>query len=239
MNDYRKLIQHSDSLDALFEIWKKKRPDGDIDHIKDYFIADGIVNPNIWMSGKKKKILFVLKEAYGTDWETNTLATWLKNFHPKHRMWKRIARWVNGIQNTTEKSILRYKPELTDLEHNDALEQIAVLNIKKSKGRSNSNYEEIRKYASYDSEEIKKEFELIDADIIICGSVFATLNENVYKGELKKDMQSNDNWYYYLNVAGKERLFIDYYHPANHWSDLVNYYGLLGIYQQALIEKSS
>ena len=44
-------------------------------------------------------------------------------------------------------------------------------------------------------------------------------------------------WNLELNVARKERLFIDYYHPANHWSDLMNYYGLMGIYQQALKEK--
>lgn len=44
-----------------------------------------------------------------------------------------------------------------------------------------------------------------------------------------------DNWYYYLDVCGRKRLFIDYYHPGNRWPDLINYYGLLGIYQQALL----
>ena len=47
-----------------------------------------------------------------------------------------------------------------------------------------------------------------------------------------------DNWYYYSDViGGKERLFIDYYHPANRYPTLLNYYGLVNIYQQALLEK--
>lgn len=105
---YERKIEESSSLDELFKIWKTKKPDGEINHIHNYFIADGIVNPVVWKSGEKKKILFILKEAYGTDWETNTLATWLKNVHPKDRMWKRIARMVYGIENTTAKSIQRY-----------------------------------------------------------------------------------------------------------------------------------
>ena len=31
-------------------------------------------------------------------------------------------------------------------------------------------------------------------------------------------------------------MFIDYYHPANRFPDLLNYYGLVNIYQQAIIE---
>ena len=40
-----------------------------------------------------------------------------------------------------------------------------------------------------------------------------------------------------LNIDGKERLFLDVYHPANRWSDLMNYYTVVNIYQQALKER--
>jgi len=232
--DYYQQIQTAESLDRLFEIWKNKKPNAEINHSANYFIVDGIVNSDVWNQKDKKRILYVLKEAYGTDWNENTLATWLANDHPKARIWKRVAKWTYGIQNTDSNALKAYKAELSEAEHNSSLDQIAVINLKKSSGNSSSNYDEIDRYAEYDREEIKKEFELIDADIIICGSTFKTLNHIVFGRE---EVVPNENWFYYLKVCGRERLFIDYYHPANHWSDLINYYGLTGIYQQALKAK--
>ena len=55
--------------------------------------------------------------------------------------------------------------------------------------------------------------------------------------ELRK---SCDNWFYYSDAIGKrERLFIDYYHPANRYPALLNYYGIVNIYQQALISRNN
>ncbi len=83
--------------------------------------------------------------------------------------------------------------------------------------------------------EIKKEFMLIDPDLVICGNCFRTLNNIVFG--LDNNNEKNENWYYYKEIFGKLRLFLDFYHPGNHWPDLLNYYGLMGIYQQALINK--
>ena len=116
------------------------------------------------------------------------------------------------------------------------------MNIKKSSGESSSNYAEIAAYAECDKEEIKKEeikkeLSLIDADIVICGATFKTLLYNVFEHEILNDETLCDNWYYYLNLDGKERLYIDAYHPANYWPDLMNYYTITSIYQQALISR--
>lgn len=248
--NYLESINQSKELDELFSVWKHKEPGAisymankqavtvEINHGRDYFIADGVVNKDVWESGKKKRILFVLKEAYGTDWGNETLVTWLRNYHPVHRMWKRVARWVYGIQNTSTDHMERYVPELSPETHGECLEQIAVLNLKKSGGESGSDYDEINAYAKYDCEEIKREFSLINADIVVCGATFGTLLETVFGESRRDDSTRSDNWYYYLNLDGKERLFLDVYHPANLWPDLMNYYTVTGIYQQALIEKS-
>ena len=165
-------IRQCSSIEQLFNLWKTKKPEqisyikGNqqvyklVDHDKDFFIADGIINDQVWNSGEKKKILFVLKEAYGTDWGDLTLATWIKNYHPckGHPLWRRVARWVYGIQNTSENSIQRYIPNLTDTMHAECLDQIAVINLKKSGGTSSSDYGEIDAYAKLDREELKKEF---------------------------------------------------------------------------------
>ena len=236
MTSYNEMISDCENLEQLFDLWIKKEPKGNINHQKNTFIADGIVNPDEWEKSKKK-ILFVLKEAYGKNWNGNTLSSWIRKSHPKIGPWKRIAKVVYGIQNTTHDSITRYKENLSAYEHNIALEQIAVLNIKKSNGDSISNDNELKLYADYDREEIKKEIELIDPDIVICGNTFGILYETVYKNKSLGNAAS-DNWYYYLDIArdGHKRLFIDYYHPSFFTCPtLLYYYGLLAIYQQALI----
>lgn len=234
--EYNEQIRNANTLDELFELWKNKHPEGGIDHKNNVFISDGIVNPQVWNSRSRKRILFILKEAYGDDWKTNTLATWIAREHPTRRIWNRIARMVYGIQNTSTTEICAYKPHLSRDEHVSALDQIAVLNLKKSNGKSWSNYDEILKYAEYDREEIKREFELIDADIIICGSTFTAFYERVYEKTIPVSEKS-DNWFYWLEVGGRKRLFIDFYHPANRWPNLLNYYALQGIYQQALLSE--
>ncbi len=243
---YEEKIFKCETLDTLFSFWKQKKvseityeSDGNVvtkslDHSKNIFVSDGIVNPNKWGNYGNKKILFVMKEAYGGDGDWS-LADWLLNEHPTLRIWKRIAKWSHGLQYTTSNCICRYMENLSELVHNEALERIAVMNLKKSDGKSSSQYAEIAAYANLDSLEIRKEFELIDAEIIICGATFNMLCSALLGNPLPEDEKS-DNWYYFLNIFGKKRLFIDYYHPANRWSDLLNYYGILSIYQQALIE---
>lgn len=157
--DYQEKIQNAGSLDELFELWRNKAPESfdhtygkknihvDIDHANKYFIPDGIVDPDVWNSEEKKRILFILKEAYGTDWGNRTLATWLHSDHPYKSIWRRVAKWVNGIQNTDEHQIPRYREAISDKEHADALDQIAVINLKKSDGDTGSDYAEIDAYA--------------------------------------------------------------------------------------------
>ncbi|MBQ8665418.1 MAG: hypothetical protein IJ526_00945 [Lachnospiraceae bacterium] len=248
---YSEDLYNCDSLEELFALWKNKAPQEisytirkqvvsrTINHRENYFIADGIVNDSVWNSGKKKRILFVLKEAYGVDWGDKTLATWLRDDKPKLRMWKRVARWTYGIQNTDANYIPRYVPELSDDMHGECLNQIAVINIKKSDGDSRSEYAEIDEYAKADREEIKKEFSLVDADIVVCGSTFKTLLHDVFERPELTNETACDNWYYYMNLDGKERLFIDAYHPANQWPDLMNYYTVTNIYQQALLDRKT
>ena len=245
--DYYDNVRRCQTLDELFQIWRNKEK-GEvhisaekmestmtIDHKNDGFVADGIINPKIWHDDNHKKILFVLKEAYGGgDWN---LALALLQKHWADRLWGRIARWTYGLQHTTNNHIEKYRKNLSPDEHNMALEQIAVMNLKKSKGKSQSDYGIINAYAMFDKEELRKEFELIDADIIVCGYTFYALYNLVY--ENAELINYNDNCYFFLDLGGRRRLFLSYYHPANRWPDLINYYGLVGIYQQALLEEAN
>lgn len=231
--DYIDEIRQSTSLDKLFSLWKSKEPKDGINHQKNAFISDGIVDPVTWSDQSQKTILFVLKEAYDRYGTGYSLNEWLHKYLVK-KIWKRVAKVSHGIQNTNATTISEYKAELSDDEYRSSLNRIAVMNLKKSGGRSHSDHNEILRYAEYDSEELKKEFELIDADIIVCGYTFTILYEVIFGND---PIKKCDNWYYWLRYNGRDRLFIDYYHPGFYTSDLLYYYGLIAIYQQAIINR--
>ena len=253
MDNISSTVKECTSLEELFEIWKNKpvihksyydktkKQDVivEIDH-SNVFISDGPIDISTWNNRSTgKHILFLLKEAYGEseDWSLND---WLKRTGPSTNLWYRVVEWTYGISNTSKDEIARYSPgeisfDRVDGMPNEWLKQIAIVNIKKSGGRSSSDYEEIMLYAEADKEELLKEIELIDPDIIVCGATASNL-DFLLDGTLKE--KPCDNWYYYTSYLGnRERLVIDYYHPANRYPAMLNYYGIANIYQQALIEK--
>lgn len=222
----------TNSLNDLMKIWKNKKPssDGKINHSKNVFIPDGIVSEEHW-NKSDIKILFVLKEAYSKDKKWNNLLGYINDGAENHKMWKRISEWCYGIFNTTTDKIPPYDEACN---HMDILKSIAVLNIKKSAGKESSNGDEIREYALFDREEIKEEIRLINPDIIVCGGTFSVFDE-IYDGLYT---EKNKLWYYYSEkLCDNNVLIIDYYHPSNHYPKLLNYYGIVGIYQKSLIEK--
>lgn len=242
----REDISACKDLDSLMRYWKEKQPietsytnskkehvDITIDHGKNFFIPDGIVDENVWNTlPKGKKILYVFKEAYEDDHNKQSWAlnTELRDYGPWGMIWNRICEWTYGIHMTNISELPRYKV----VRDNEWLRKIAVMNLKKSGGLHQSEYEEISAYAKADKEEIIREIELIDPDIVICGATFGDINTITDK---KVNKGSNDNWYYYTDIIGRRRLYIDYYHPSNRFPSLLNFYGLVGIYQQALKEE--
>ena len=83
---------------------------------------------------------------------------------------------------------------------------------------------------AYDRQELLEQLSLIRPTILVCGytaSLLFTLWE--------KQPQKNENWFTWVSFQGEPLLVLDYYHPANAFPDLLNYYGLMGIYQQALL----
>lgn len=246
--EYELQIQECTTETELFNLWKSKPPkkttyienkqsiEFEVNH-RNGFIRDGVVNLNVWEK-QDKRIAFLLKEAYGdnSEWDLKEM---LRVKSPWSSIWRRVAEWTYGIQNTTVDKIAKYEPEKISMEENNMLlNQIAVFNLKKSGGEPQSNPNEIKAYANADRIEIKRQLELINPDIVVCGNTMSALNQ-IYDCSIKTESSHNDNWYYFTNViGGKKRLVLDYYHPANYYPALLNYYGLVNIYHQALIADS-
>ena len=213
-----KTVQHKQEVELL------------IDHTQN-FISDGVVCPEKWFS-QSIRTLYLLKEAYGEgSWDL--IADHLCKSGQISQMWRRVSKWTSGLLGTTENTLMPYG-NWGDVDHygNEYLQKIAVVNVKKSGGKSSSNMDEIRAYAQFDREELLQELELCDPTVIVCGYTASVL-DIIFKTSVRKD--GNENLFYHIQLNGHDVLVLDYWHPANQYPDVMNYYGLMSIYQQALL----
>lgn len=227
----------------IFEEWENKYKDRS-------FVFDGIIDENEW-NKQKTKICFLLKEAYTEDKENFfkwSLSKWLnKDKNSVINTWNTVALWTYGILNTTETNIPEY-PDLNlynkDEKHNN-LKKISAVNVKKVDGVKKSNWYDLKNYAEEDRNLLRRQIEKINPDVIVCGGTFdflriiygASYNEKKKRvddnGEIKT---TNKGYIIFTNSMGKKVIIIDYYHPANRYPSMLNYYAICGIYQQALKE---
>ncbi len=222
-------------IEALLCEWKQKPPFQQINHQDNIFIEDGVVCPEQWFS-QTVRPLFLLKEARGGTKNWNLIREHLlQDGKIGTGTWKQVSQWSKGLLGTTEHDMVPYCADgLTARFGNPYLRQIAVMNVKKSDGAKNSNMDEINQYAKYDKQQLRREIELIDPTVIVCGYTISSL-QIIMEREIKNYRQPNANLYYILELNGHAVIVLDYYHPSNHYPAVMNYYGLLGIYQQALI----
>ena len=54
--------------------------------------------------------------------------------------------------------------------------------------------------------------------------------------EIRPEGTPCDNWFYYTDIISISRTLVtDYYHPANYYTTLHNYYTVTNIFQQVLL----
>ena len=195
-----KTVQHKQEVELL------------IDHTQN-FICDGVVCPEKWFS-QSIRPLYLLKEAYGEgSWDL--IADHLCKSGQISQMWRRVSKWTSGLLGTTENTLMPYG-NWGDVDHygNEYLQKIAVVNVKKSGGKSSSNMDEIRAYAQFDREELLRELELCDPTVIVCGYT-ASVMDIIFKTSVRKDR--NENLFYHIQLNGHDVLVLDYWHPANQY----------------------
>lgn len=195
-----------------------------------YLISDGIVDLDNY-----EGVLFLLKEAYAREQEFGEwdLVQVLAEDGP-WGMWHHVAKWTYGLLNTDENHIAPFG-DISKEERNAILRKIAVVNIKKVEGASASANEDLLDFATDNASILRKEIAHVQPKIIVCGGTFQFLKK-IYEIEIK---QSSDNWYYWLDLGEmKNILILDYFHPAVRYPELLTYYGLANIYQQALLHNN-
>lgn len=208
-----------DAHNELLDRWSAEE-----NHVGKGFIRDGIIDPIRWESSSCK-VLLLLKEAYDAPDKTEgfDLCELLRDKWqgPKNNIWWNAAYWCHAAQS------LDCPPPLPsdDASYNaakNALLASSIVNIKKSSGRSSSDNEDLKSYANKDKEYIRKQIELINPQIVICGYTWEFVND------FWKSRKISD-----LVYVADGRIFIDYWHPANQYPHKLNYYAFAFLLQQA------
>lgn len=227
---------YNEKQEMIFDEIRSKRIPGEV------YVMDGIVNPQIWFK-QKVRPLFLLKEAHGgnDDWSLleQLMPIERKNEKTCGSTWRKVTQWTYGLLGTDTASIPKFdESKIPELKYgNEMLKRIAVVNVKKTAGKSNSDMNEINEFAKRDRVELKQQIELYDPTVIICGYTMSSLNIIMIGNEkngIKDYSCPNQNWFYTFKLNGHDVIAIDYYHPSNQFPDLLNYYALMHIYQLAL-----
>lgn len=229
-------FEYEKEIEKLFSAWQAKPKTDDIDH-SDRFIKDGVVCPEKWFS-QDVRPLFLLKEAYTVDGKMQDLIAdrLMKNDDGISKMWERVSDWTRSLMILSETGeIVPFgSQEKIKNYENEYLEQIAVINIKKSSGKKESNDENLKKYAGNDAKEIVKQLEICDPTLIICGytgqylfDALKTKDINV-EVENRNDFQK-EHFIYTFELNGHMVQLVNFWHPANQFPDIMNYYCLMHI----------
>jgi hypothetical protein len=190
-NEYEKLLNKLDS---------------DEFHDSDSFIRDGIISLDDWNS-VPLKILFFNKEAYSKKNPRYDLREDLRGSAPFNSWWS-ATRWIYLLFKLYENIDLHVDiPVLKWQDANKLIRRVATINIKKSKGKSVSDNNELNNYLNHDGSLLKQQIELINPNIIMCGKVF-----HFYKNLYNTDKFIKLTEKAYLH---NDRLIIDFWHFAN------------------------
>jgi hypothetical protein len=220
-----------DAHERLLETWShEKHQQGRC------FIKDGVIDKKRWRS-VHHKVLFLLKEARHEGKGYWDLRKYLRedDLALMSPTWRNAAYWCYAIHHIKHGSL----PGLPDpnrpingRQNEEAVELLrssAVVNIKKSDGRSSSRHEEIQSCAQRDKDHIKKQTALVNPDVVICGNTWGFIRE----------WWPEERLYDGVYRVG-QGVFVDFWHPSYHISNELKYYALAGQlhFSNALINRA-
>ena len=245
-------------LEKLFDDWTAKhekllsqKEPYFIDHEPPFgkFIRDGVVNMDEWKK-QKVRICFVLSEASGYDDlekfpnGADVAADWNEK-GCFSKMMLMLATWTKAIFDSTNSMPIPYAKKALLKQKHDLIRSIAVVNVKKSDGKLATVGKNVANFATEDAEEIRKELEIIKANIIVVSvdlkKIVGDRPENetensrrkfvFYNDEIERANHRSYKW-------GKNKLIINLWSPAQNYkpaaSKVVNYYAVREIVREGI-----
>lgn len=202
-------MSRTEKLDKLFANWEDK-----VFSYKGKFVRDGIINEDFW-NNTTPKVLFIAKEPNNPEQTPGDFREWWQK-EIYYTFSYRIAEWAYGILNKF--------PAFDTIWQNrgfahKALQQIALMNIKKTGGGGSCNGGVVIDHFNQNSHYLKEQIEIIAPDIIIlCLSWNQVVRDGLF-GKLEWIKSGYD-----INVARwNTTKLIDFYHPSSRTAPAASY----------------
>ena len=213
---------NSDDHKKILEDWQE-RP-----QYKKSFICDGPIDWERW-NKIECRVLFLAKEVnarVGENWSLpdSIRCDW---GGPKYKIWWTAAYWAYGVQNLSQDS-LPPNPKFKGLwdDVREAFLSTAIVNVKKREGGPSSDDEDLRKYIDDDKDKdlLIKQVNCLNPNFVVCCNTW----------HLIQDVWPNAKEISELVLKIDDMLVLNFWHPANRYPDVMNYYTVLALLQQAL-----
>lgn len=201
--------------EALFDEWRKLRPD---------LVTDGVVDEDQYKS-TEKRILFVLKEVNdpgGGGWDLRKL------IHDGERWqtWNNITRWVEGIRALPGDLEWSSLEAIDQPRRQETLASIAAMNLKKSPGGHTAVSAELGEAAEVDRDRLRQQFDLYQPNLVICcGSETSDLFHSTMDFENVDWKRTSRGIWYHAPVC--RQIIIEYAHPEARCANSLLHYGLI------------
>lgn len=212
----------------LFQRWRLSRPE----FAEAGFVKDGVVDEGTYEESRPK-ILFVLKEANGTERDVPDLRSFLRD-GGRWQTWNNVARWTRGLRGLDDGIPWDALPSIDDSARKAQLRSIAAMNLKKSPGGAHSDPALIRRDAVADQKFLNEQFALYAPDLVICcGSPVGTLVHELI-APIKPSKLRRTERGAYVSEYGDHKLMVDYWHRQNRFPSELVYYHLLDAVHEAV-----
>ncbi|MCR5271956.1 MAG: hypothetical protein K6E13_03120 [Lachnospiraceae bacterium] len=195
----------------LFDEWKIDNPD---------IITYGIVNEDEYKKAPVR-ILYLLKEVNGGKaWD---LCNYISN-GGRQQTWDNKARWTRGILSINLEIPWIELESITNQQRIELLNKICVVNVKKTSGRHTSNYSELQSAARDTREQLIRQFQISNPQVIICCGTSSIYFEDIFE-VAEPNWEMTSRGIYFVRENG--RIVISYSHPEARVKDSLLYYGLI------------
>jgi len=180
----------------------------------------GVVDEVTYMS-VYPRIVFILREPHSSDtgWSlTNGLRRNVENGLRGMSLeadymytWRQAGVWAYSIIN----GFNSYDVLKSDFFVAKGLQAIGMTNIKKTGGGASSNLREISFYANKEKDLWQKELEIMNPHLVICGSTYQDVQQNLGLDELNLANIDGKPYSYSVSGAGHGNcVIIDFWHPG-------------------------
>ena len=213
--------------DKLFSEWRIDRKG---------FVPDGVADEAAYRQSEKK-ILFLMKEV--NDFKGD-LRDFMREKGGRNATWDNLTRWTMGMRKLNNDIPWSELKAISENQRKEFILTVAAMNLKKSPGGTTTDKAMMKRIALEDKGYICRQFNLYDADIVICCGVDVSNTAHSCIKEIqgfKWKATSRGVPYHELGKPGK--ILISYSHPEARVSDNLLYYGLIDAIREIYQEKSS